>query len=245
MTLEPQDEVVKKEIIATVSNCLEAHIRPNKLRKLICKKIDRTNWTQYQRVLDELLQDKTLRTKAVNGELVILPSLLPLRDKDRSEKREGANPSSSSEAKKKTEVMKVPLAIVRHLLKKGHKKQSNIEKNSKSKLFFTKESLAAVRTKHFDHGDEADITITKYYDDDDEESAQKQLKNAVLMVSKMVQAYKNSPDHFRQKEAGGTLEYQEEVKKRKLEIEKKRGQKDREDMNGGVKIVKKRSRKYY
>jgi len=106
--------------------------------------------------------------------------------------------------------------------------------------------LAAVRTKHFDHGDEADITITKYYDDDDnEESAPKQLKNAVLMVFKMVQAYKNSPDHFRQKEAGGTLEYQEEVKKRKLEIEKKRGQKDREDINGGVKIVKKRSRKYY
>lgn len=239
MSSEPRDEVIQKEIMAAVDNVQVSSIRPNKLRKIICKKIDGTNWTQYQRVLDSLIEGKLLRAKAVNGELMILPSLANCQDQSKKQEQE-----SSLEYKKKSEVISVPLAIIRHLTKKGRQKQSNIEKNSKSKISFSKESLGAVRTKQFNHGDQANITITKYYEDD-EELANKQLKNALLMVTKMVQAYNNNPDHFRQTEAGGTLKHQKEVKTRKLEAEKKRGRKIRNEENSETSVGKKRERKYY
>lgn len=111
-------------------------------------------------------------------------------------------------------------------------------------MYFSKESMVAIRTKDFNPADQAHITITKYYDDD-EELAKKQLKNALLMVDKMVQAYNKSPDHFHQKDAGGTLKHQEEVKQRKLEAEKKRGQKTRDNETIETTIGKKRDRKYY
>lgn len=239
MSTEPRDEVIKKEIIANIDNVQVSSIRPNKLRKIICKKIDGTNWTQYQRVLDSLIEGNVLRAKAVNGELMILPSLANCQNQSKKQERE-----NSSECKKKSEVILAPLAIIRHLIKKGHQKQNNIEKNSKSKISFSKESLEAVRSKQFNHGDQANITITKYYEDD-EELADKQMKNALLMVTKMVQAYNNNPDHFRQTEAGGTLKYQKEVKTRKLEAGKKRGRKTPNEENGETRVGKKRERKYY
>jgi len=238
MSSEPRDEVIKKEIIAAIGN-VKVSIRPNKLRKIICKKIDGTNWTQYQIVLDSLIEEKVLRAKALNGELMILPSLADCQDQ--SKKQECEN---SLEVKKKSEVISVPLAVIRHLIKKGRQKQNNIEKNSKSKMSFSNESLGAVRTKNFNHGDQADITITKHYEDD-EELANKQLKNALLMVTKMVQAYNDNPDRFRQTEAGGTLKHQKEVKTRKLEVEKKRGRKIRNEDNSEAKVGTKRHRKYY
>jgi len=239
MGSEPRDEIVKAEIISTIDKMDTVSIRPNKLRKVICKKVDGTNWTQYQRVLDSILEEKILKTKAVDGELMILPSRANCQSQT-----ENLEEKNSSDVKKKTEVMSVPLAIIRHLVKKGHKKQNNIEKNSKSKIRFSKESMVAIRTKDFNPADQAELTITKYYGDD-EELATKQLKNALLMVNKMVKAYNDSPDHFHQTDAGGTLKHQEEVKKRKFEAEKKRGRKTKNEENSESTIGKKRNRKYY
>mmetsp|Transcript_32920 Transcript_32920/g.39451 ORF Transcript_32920/g.39451 Transcript_32920/m.39451 type:complete len:240 (+) Transcript_32920:75-794(+) len=239
MSSEPRDEIVKAEIISTIDKMDTVSIRPNKLRKVICKKVDGTNWTQYQRVLDSILEEKILKTKAVDGELMILPSRANCQSQT-----ENLEEKNSSDVKKKTEVMSVPLAIIRHLVKKGHQKQNNIEKNSKSKIRFSKESMVAIRTKDFNPADQAELTITKYYGDD-EELATKQLKNALLMVNKMVKAYNDSPDHFHQTDAGGTLKHQEEVKKRKFEAEKKRGRKTKNEENSESTIGKKRNRKYY
>jgi len=239
MDSEPKDDIVKAEIISTIDKMDAMSIRPNKLRKIICKKVDGTNWSQYQRVLDSILEEKILKTKAIDGELMILPSRA-----DCQSQTENLEEKNSSDVKKKTEVMSVPLAIIRHLVKKGHKKQNNIEKNSKSKIRFSKESMVAIRTKDFNPADQAELTITKYYGDD-EELATKQLKNALLMVNKMVKAYTDSPDHFHQNDAGGTLKHQEEVKKRKFEAEKKRGRKNKNEENCEATIGKKRNRKYY
>jgi len=239
MDSEPKDDIVKAEIISTIDKMDAMSIRPNKLRKIICKKVDGTNWSQYQRVLDSILEEKILKTKAVDGELMILPSRANCQSQT-----ENLEEKNSSDVKKKTEVMSVPLAIIRHLVKKGHQKQNNIEKNSKSKIRFSKESMVAIRTKDFNPADQAELTITKYYGDD-EELATKQLKNALLMVNKMVKAYNDSPDHFHQTDAGGTLKHQEEVKKRKFEAEKKRGRKTKNEENCEATIGKKRNRKYY
>lgn len=117
MASEPKDEVVKTEIISTVDK-MGVSMRPNKLRKIICKKVDGTNWTQYQRVLESILESKILKTKAVDGEMMILPSLANCQNQTKK-----LEDKDSSDVKKKTEVIEVPLAIIRHLLKKGHKKK--------------------------------------------------------------------------------------------------------------------------
>jgi len=236
---EPRDEIVKTAIMSTVDKMDVASIRRNKLRKIICKQVDGTNWTQYQRVLDSIIEAKILKTKPIDGELMILPSR-----QSKSDDNNLAEDKKSSDVKKKTEVMSVPLAIIHHLVKKGHKKQTNIEKNSKSKISFSKESMAAIRAKDFSPAEQASLTITKYHNDD-EEQATKQLQNALLMVKKMVQAYNNNPDHFRRKDAGGTLKHQEEVKKRKFEAEKKRGRKTKTEETSEETVGKKRDRKYY
>ncbi len=71
MSVEPSDEEIKNGIISNVAS-MQVHMRTNKLRKIICKKISGTKWTQYQKVLDSLIKDGSLKTQEVDGESLIL-----------------------------------------------------------------------------------------------------------------------------------------------------------------------------
>lgn len=73
MSIEPSDDDIKNEIVSNVAS-MQVHMRTNKLRKIICKKISGTKWTQYQRVLDALIKDGSLKTQEVDGESLILSS---------------------------------------------------------------------------------------------------------------------------------------------------------------------------
>ena len=254
--VEPNDKIVRTAIIKAVSK-VDSNIRPNKLRKIICKDVEGTNWTQYQRVLDLLIEEKKLKTTMINKEL----SICPLSDtsnnmKDSSTKSNGHDEKdtsldSSGESSSHGTKMKIPLAIVYHLIKKGQKKLKSLELNSKTKFTFSEVSLSAVKKKDFDINEETTFIIKSHDDDGDEEVAKKHIKTAKLYVSKMDKAFKVNPERFCRRKAGGTMKEQQEAKKMKQDAVQKKKKKistqnnDRDKEEGVTSQPKKKRRKFY
>lgn len=266
---EPDDHKVEHVILSTVAN-LEKPVRPNKLRKIICNQVKGCNWTQYQRILDSMINEKkSIYTCFINNEEMISPkqkndsisSSLIIEDDNTNSKNEDSNVNSTTGITSpqsnriqpdiiSTEI-KVPLAIVYHLVRKGKKKQKSLEENTKTKFTFNNESLTAVKKKSFDSNEICSLTISSLHDDVDEISAKKHVKTAKLLLSKMVKSFELNPDHFNPRQAGGTFKEQDEAKKRKLEarqkvISKKRDNVDNDSGNDNEATVKKkRKKKFY
>lgn len=96
------------------------------------------------------------------------------------------------------------------------------------------------------------LTVTKTWSPDDstdqieaKEVAMKQIKAAKLMISQMLKSFKDNPDHFEVKKAGGTLAEQDEAKKKKLEATKKHRKKKSRNDDGAVHDASKKQRKFY
>lgn len=237
---EPDDSVVRTAITNALST-IETNIRPNKLRKVICKKVQGTNWTQYQRVLDKMIQEEqSLQTTMINDELTICPMNDSSKIKEKIVEEERKTSSQRTN-------MNVPLAIVYHLIKKGQKKQKRLELNSKTKFTFTSESLSSVKKKDFDVNEETSFVIESQGDNADKELAKKHIKTAKLHVSKMVKAFQVNPHRFCPRKAGGTIKEQQEAKKMRKEAGQKKKKKIRDD-EGKDQIEissKKKRRKFY
>lgn len=257
MSKEPSDEIVEHEIKAVVANMKTAHMRPNKLRKIVCKQIKETNWTQYQRIIDRLIQDKSLQTKEVDREHVILS----LRVGENVDKKTIAKVVSPLKNQKvMTHEMEVPYDIILYLTRKGRRKQKNIEANTKTELSFDDDTIKAMRSHVSSRDETSKITITKQWNADDgsdEKEAKGKAKNQVHAangcVSRMILSFQDNPDHFTRKKAGGTFAEQDEAKQRKLEIAKKRKKNSSTDDNSSAIVAetdevpkkKKRNRKFY
>ena len=249
---EPNDDVVRTAIIKAVS-IVESYIRPNKLRKLICKDVEGTNWTQYQRVLDLMIEKKILKTCMISEELTICSLSNTSDKKDLSTKsgQDGMNTFNSRESSSSHSTkMKVPLAIVYHLVKKGQKKLKNLELNSKTKFSFTEATLLAVKKTDFDINEETSFIINSLDDSGDEEVAMKHIKTAKLYVSKMAKAFKVNPEHFCRRQAGGTMKEQQQAKKMKHDATQKRKKKiptqnDKGKNEGETSQPKRKRRKFY
>lgn len=269
MSNEPAEEIVEHEIKATVLNMKTAHMRPNKLRKHVCKQIKETNWTQYQRVLDRLVKDGSLKTKEMDGEHVIL-SLGKIAGK-------GTKVTKASKATKATKVvpasplqkqkamtheMEVPFDIILYLSRKGRRKQTNIETNTKTELSFDAETVKAMLSHVTSRDQNSTITITNMWSFDEgsdekeaKKKAKKQVDAAIACISRMIISFQDNPDHFIRQKAGGTFAEQAETKQRKLEIAKKRRKKSNHDDgdedtaseadDGSKKKKTKRQRKFY
>jgi hypothetical protein len=271
MAQEPNDDIVKNAIINAISK-LDDKIRPNKLRKIICRKVDGTNWTQYQRVLDKMVKEKdSLQTCTVGDELLIFPLTSTTTTTAKltavAESSNGSSSLSPSPEKEMlTTKMKIPLAIVYHLTKKKNKKQKSLELNTKTKFIFKQETLLAIKGKtKFDPNERIKFTIQSMhlqglnkdeddYDHDEEvDKAKRHIKTAKIMVNNMVKAFGKDPDHFCPPIEGGTFKEQAEIKKRKLEGKQKWNKKTKFHQEDGVNSniddqeakLKKRNRKYY
>jgi len=245
MSAEPSDEIVKNEILSTVTASMQAHMRPNKLRKLICKQVNGTNWTQYQRVLDKLIKKGSLSTQAVGGEEVILS--LNANAAPAPEKQDAPNVITAD--------VEVPFEIILHLTKKGHQKQKNVELNTKTKITFDAETKKALRT-HLSDVKTGSLTISRSWSwiPDDElnekeakEAAEKQLNAAKIMISQMVKAFEKNPDRFVIAKAGGTFAEQDEAKKRKLEATRRGPQHKKNSQNEDAvdEAAEKKHRRFY
>ena len=241
MSNEPAEEVVEHEIKATVLNMKTAHMRPNKLRKHVCKQIKQTNWTQYQRVLDRLVKDGSLKTKEMDGEHVIL-SLGKIGAKGTKATKASkavhvpALASPLQKQKVMTHDMEVPFDIILYLSRKGRRKQTNIETNTKTELSFDAKTVKAMLSHVTSRDQNSTITITNMWsfeEGSDEKEAKKKAKKqvdaAIACISRMIISFQDNPDHFIRQKAGGTFAEQAETKQRKLEIAKKRRKKSSND----------------
>jgi hypothetical protein len=265
---QPDDHKVEHAILITVAN-LEKPVRPNKLRKIICNQVKGCNWTQYQRILDSMMKEKkSIHTCFINNEEMISPNQkndsmssslieddrIGTINEDSNDTPTTTGRTSSQSNKNQPNVIsvdiKVPLAIVYHLVRKGKKKQKSIEENTKTKFTFSNESLMAVKTKGFDSNEMCSFTISSLHDDIEEISAKKHVKTAKILMNKMVKSFELNPDHFNPRQAGGTFKEQEEAKKRKLEarqkaISKKRDNADYDVGHNEATVKKKRKKKFY
>ncbi len=249
---EPDDHKVEHAILITVANYLEKPVRPNKLRKIICNQVKGCNWTQYQRILESMINEKkSIYTCLINNEEMISPQQKndsissSLITDENSVTRHTANQDShvnsttgiTSPQSNKNESniisteIKVPLAIVYHLVRKGKKKQKSLEENTKTKFIFSNETLVAVKKKGFDSNEMCSFTISSLHGDVDEITANKHVKTANILLSKMVKSFELNPGHFNPRQAGGTFKEQEEAKKRKLEARQKVISKKRDNVD--------------
>jgi len=238
MSKEPAEEVGEHEIKTTVLNMKTAHMRPNKLRKHVCKQIKETNWTQYQRVLDRLVKDGSLKTKEVDGEHVIL-SLGKIGAKGtKATKASKVVPALALPPQKQkamTHDMEVPFDIILYLSRKGRRKQTNIETNTKTELSFDAKTVKAMLSHVSSREQNSTITITNMWSEEDSDEkeakkkAKKQVDAAIACISRMIISFQDNPDHFIRQKAGGTFAEQAETKQRKLEIAKKRRKKSGND----------------
>lgn len=250
MSSEPEDKTVEIEIKHALASIKVKNIRPNKLRKIVCKKVKGTNWTQYQRVIDAMIKNGSVSTLEENGEVVI--------DKIKDGEVELPPPPSTQQSKNvKTLQIEVPFAIISYLTRKGSRKKKNIETNTKTTISFDEETIKALRSTSNEFAvEKSKVTITKTWDtdtDDDKEVKEKAkalLKTAKLHISKMKKSYKENPDHFAAKKAGGTFAEQDEAKKRKLEATKNsknkyNKRKDNKVHDDDAITQKKKSRKFF
>lgn len=213
MSQEPSDDLIEETILEQLS-ALETYVRPNKLRKIVCRTIRSTNWTQFQRVLDRLIETEKVKLKEEEGEKVIFLSTGNTSNDNTKNKNSQTNDEPSSRVL--NDVIEVPIEIVSNLLRKGKKKQKNIETNTKTTFTFDKDALLAVRKNDLVSEKMTNITIRSEILND-VEIAKKHINTAKLMIQKMVQAFKENPGYFMRK-AGGTFSEQEEAKQRKAEV---------------------------
>ena len=183
MSTEPLDEEVRNKIISTVG-AMQAHMRPNKLRKIICKQVSGTDWSQYQRVVDDLIKIGSLETEEVDGETMILPS-----------KYHAASvPPKQDKVKVIAEDLDIPFGIILYLTKKGRKKQKNIEMNTKTELTFDTDTKKALKN-NTSNVEKATLTITKSFSsngstegEEAKEAAMKQMKAAKFHILQMLKS---------------------------------------------------------
>lgn len=231
MSNEPYDRVVEDAIFEQCSRF--GKVRPNKLRKEVCKIVETTNWTQFQRVLDNLVQLGKVDMCDEGGHKII--SLL------------SSNVETTSLDEEETFVecdsIDVPIQIVLNLVRKGKKKQTNIEKNTKTFFKYEKNALIALRKVDFDHMTNTSLTITSARCHD-VESAAKYVKTARVMVEKMIEAFQKNPSRFSRK-AGGTFAEQYEEKKRKAGVKTRHKKHDDEKSERNDSLNRKKKRKFY
>lgn len=252
---EVSNDVVKDSILSNISSMKVPYMRPNKLRKILCKETNCT-WTQYQNILDGLIGDGTVKTNKIEGDLVILSSSSATGKKSEPQSAAKTPPNTTSETI--SEEMIIPIEVIFHLTRKGHKKQKNIETNTKTKITYDSQTTRITKSKQADGVKNGTLIITKSWnplqadpDVDEKEAkkeakkiAKKQFKAAKFFIQGMVKSFKENPEHFAPKKAGGTFAEQDEAKKIKQEMSKRR-KNNRGDMESGEKKKKKKPRKFY
>ncbi|GFH49438.1 predicted protein [Chaetoceros tenuissimus] len=255
---EGPDEQVKEEILSVVGRMTEVDfLRQNKIRKIVCKTIETTNWTQFQRVLEKLVEEGILQTKSFEGEDVIVTQKKEAESGKKSKSKKKKKEPKDPKVKFMKKDIQVPYEIILYLTRKGKKKQNNIEENTKTSLTFDNETVVALRNKSIiTREKESTLSITKTWSNEHErgseeekeayEKAKKQLSSAKAFIVKMVKSFQEHPERFAPKKAGGTFAEQAEEKKRQEEASKKKAKKgSKSATDDDLQRKKKRQRKFY
>jgi hypothetical protein len=263
---------MKAVIVSTLGASTDA-LRPNKLRKLVCKQLQGATWTQFAACLDEMVDNAVVQRKTKSGEVFIEMVVGAAHPGDKKKRKSTGtkknDTSSTAAAAEERQVLKeevrIPRSIALYLHKKKHLKLKNIQTNTKTKLTVfgkldtgtkhTVESLAELHTLQIT----AEFVESNHVEDDfdldvDEEVLPKETKEAAekhigfakKLIQKIVNAQKLNPDRFAPKQFGGTFEEQakREVQKRRRVTEVDYRQKTREESETETQTRRKRAKFY-
>mmetsp|Transcript_45261 Transcript_45261/g.137897 ORF Transcript_45261/g.137897 Transcript_45261/m.137897 type:complete len:267 (-) Transcript_45261:392-1192(-) len=256
----PSDEDVKEGICSALSETYVDEIRPNKLRKIICKRVEGASWTQFQVNLESLIESGRIHVgKGGGGDRVIL-----LKSSSKggicSVNNEDAEAASAKRQKKsdvppKSVDVQLPRAVALHLTRKAHLKQKNIEKNTKTKVLMGGKELKKKVLSAGSSDDEVTITISAGLNvgDNEQDPAEvdatidRRLKSATVLINQMIKAYAKHPDRFAPRKAGGSFEEQAKEKKRKHDALQRRQAKNEKERNTSDQSTakKRKRRKFY
>ena len=173
-------------------------LRPNKLRKLVCDAASGVSWTQFAQALEGLRTEGILETEQIDGaECVRVAS---------------STAASSAPPSEHEECVMVPHHVAVHLRRKGRTKLRKIEETTKTQIklkpFVDNKGNAAL----------TEVQATLRAEGATVEDAKKRVSACKLFLEKMKKAFKRNPDHF-QRQAGGTLEEQKQMKKKREKAE--------------------------
>ena len=230
----PSDQDVHSGITSALARLTTVeHIRPNKLRKTVCKETGAT-WTQFQTCLKDMIERGQLKTSKVNNEEVVLVENSMSAPEEETDSKEKADQRRYKNITKEL-TLEIPLAVAHHLTRKGRRKQKNIEQATKTKLTMT--GLEDAKK----HGDMVSLKVNQEYQIDTFEGddaineakgkASKQLKAAKLLVENMIKSYQAHPDRYTAKKCGGTFAEQEKAKQLKDEGAKRFAEKHKRSVD--------------
>ena len=219
-TSSVDDQQVQAAILSNIAKQQVDYVRPNKLRKLICRQVEGATWTQFKACLENLVKDgKVVMEKNSSGEdqIVAKGGTKQQQQQPTDTTEEDIHSPATNNVVLKTKNVKVPRAIALHLVRRGGLKKTNIEQNTKTKLTVhgigaTSEGLplsdmvtVQIIRERLDHNPTAEQEELML--------AEKHVKTAQLLLQKMADSYKKFPDRFAPKKAGGTFEEQEQYAK--------------------------------
>ena len=254
------NKVVQSAIISHLATFLAKEdvtfIRPNKLRKMICKQIPTATWTQFAECLETVLKDgeNSFQMDEKNENIVAIGTTGSGSSSAAAAAHESTQQQHLSQKEKviATKNVQVPRAIALHLNRKGGQKKRNLETNSKTKLTIHGIGRAS---EGLPLDELVTVQITRYSlldsgsTDDESELAKKHIKTAKLLLEKMAHSYKKHPDHFGPKKAGGTLEEQEQQKQLIATLQQRKKHNKHKDKipikAAGMKKSKRRKEKFY
>jgi len=169
---EPSDDIIQQAIISSLEGLDVDSVRPNKLRKLVCRKSG-CNWDQYAGVLTVMIEDKEVKTRQEKGEQVLLKlaGAKSSKDKDENEERNQLN---------KITIM-IPTEVAFNMIRKDRAKQKKIEMRTGTKLEFRNLDRLKLNS-------DAKVTITA-----DSSSKFEAVEEA---INKLTRAYKKNPNAF-------------------------------------------------
>jgi hypothetical protein len=252
MSSLPSGEVIRNGIKAALASLAVDTVRSNKLRKMVCKSVEGCTWTQFQVHLDDLVKSGKLKVvTSGKGEIHVLVSSLvggnalggTAHKEETTIDSEKSTTCLAEETKvvlKKLQKMEIPHAVAKHLVRKGRKKQKNIEKSTK--VLLTMSGMSDAK----EPSDTVVLNISREYPTSvEEEKAEAQLNAAKMLIGNMVNAYEKHPDRFLAKRDGGTFEEQAKAREIKEAGYKRRrtGKKHLRPTAAGP--DRKRQRKFY
>lgn len=258
----PSDEDMKNAIVSALDDMTVDEVRPNKLRKIVCKRVKGASWTQFQVNLDALIESGRLKAgEDDEGDRVLLL-------KSSSKEADGVAPAKQNKEKLSTKSVDIPLprGVALHLIRKSHLKQKNIETNTKTKFRMNGKKLSKKNIADGSGDDELTITVFAVLSpnegDDGQDSAEedaainRKLKAATVMIEQMIKGFKKNPDHFVERTAGGSFKQQAKEKKRRHDAQQHRhdkrtkgtggkNQSDKKEGENDGSASKKKQRKFY
>lgn len=212
--------MIEKTIREVLASLRVDQVRPNKLRKLVMKKVEGATWTQFQECLEDMIACKKIKSSTnKDGEMVVLVQNKTGRPNASKNSPVATEDKGNENVQVLEQVMEIPAAVANHLMRKGRRKQINIEQTTKVVL----QGLNEIKPTSKEESVRLVILKELSCDHDEQDmKCENQIQAAARLIDNMVESYRRHPERYESKRAGGTFEEQALAKKIRQEGAKRR-----------------------